>query len=314
MPNNADFSSALLRLLPDISRARDFRLYTASGRRLVDLWQLNGQAILGHTPPSVLRELKNTASRGLFAPFPSHLEGRLVKALSRLFPGRAVRLFAGDASLHQALETAGYAAGPFPDPAFPALRSLPPRPEKPSPVLWRPFLEDPPAAAAAHPATPPTEVPAQQEAAGELLIPVLPLPWAGAPLALILSKEAEARFPVSLPELLSPVILAAAARSVWDLISVLPGAVAKPVSGAQPSRETCPFPRIRKALAQSPWQRRGVYLTMRAPPSEEAYAALFRRFLDQGFLLPPGPGQPLILPGVLSSGEEAALAALLESS
>jgi hypothetical protein len=68
-----------------------------------------------------------------------------------------------------------------------------------------------------------------------------------------------------------------------------------------------------KALVQSPWQRRGVYLTLAAPLGEEAYTALFRRFLDQGFLLPPCPGQPLILPGQLSPGEEAALAALLES-
>jgi hypothetical protein len=99
------------------------------------------------------------------------------------------------------------------------------------------------------------------------------------------------------------------------LIAVLPEAAAKPArsSGAQPLREACPFPRIMKALAQSPWRRRGVYLTLAAPPGGEAYAALFRRFLDQGFLLPPGPGQPLILPGVLSPGEEAALAALVGS-
>jgi hypothetical protein len=159
-----------------------------------------------------------------------------------------------------------------------------------------------------------TEILVPREAAAEVLIPVLPLPWAGAPLALILSKEVEARFSSASPDLLSPVVLAAAVRSVWDLIAVLPGAAAKPASGAQQAREACPFPRIRKALVQSPWRRRGVYLTLVAPPGDEAYAALFRRFLDQGFLLPPGPGQPLILPGVLSPGEEAALAVLLESS
>jgi hypothetical protein len=40
-------------------------------------------------------------------------------------------------------------------------------------------------------------------------------------------------------------------------------------------------------------------------------AALFRHFLDNGFLLPPVPSQPLILPGVLSQGEEAKLAGVL---
>jgi hypothetical protein len=43
----------------------------------------------------------------------------------------------------------------------------------------------------------------------------------------------------------------------------------------------------------------------------EDYAALFRRFLDGGFLLPPGQEEPAILPGELSPGEEAKLAALI---
>jgi hypothetical protein len=39
----------------------------------------------------------------------------------------------------------------------------------------------------------------------------------------------------------------------------------------------------------------------------------FRRFLAAGFLLPPVPDSPLILPGEMSKGEEAALAAVLNS-
>jgi hypothetical protein len=42
------------------------------------------------------------------------------------------------------------------------------------------------------------------------------------------------------------------------------------------------------------------------------YPALFRRFLDNGFLLPPSPSQPAILPGELSPGEAAKLTGLLE--
>ena len=85
---------SLLREIPAVLRARDFRLYTDGGKRLVDLWQNGGAAILGHTPPSLLRELKNTASRGLYAPFPHFLEGRFLKALSSIFPGRDFRLYA----------------------------------------------------------------------------------------------------------------------------------------------------------------------------------------------------------------------------
>jgi hypothetical protein len=284
----------LLRSLPVIRRARDFRLYTEDGRRLADLWQYGGRAVLGHTPPGVLRELKNAASRGNFVPFPSYYEGRLVKALSRLFPGRTVRLYADDASLRRALLQAGYnAAAPFPDPAFPASRSLS---GKLSPVLWRPFLEE---SFRKKPLL--TDQPSSKPDAA---VPVLPLPWAGVPRVLVLSRTPldgtpEAVFPASGQDLISPFVLAAAARSVWDLIAVLP------------ERGIRKFPRLRKTLAQSPWCRRGIYLTLAGSIGEEAYAALFRRFLEKGFLLPPSPRCPLILPGELSPGEEAALAECL---
>jgi hypothetical protein len=278
------FSGAeLLRSLPRVRRARDFRLYTEDGRRLTDLWQYGGRAALGHTPAGVLRELKNVASRGLFVPFPGCYEGRLVKVLSRVFPGRAVRLYPDEASLRRALALAGYdPAAPLPDPAFAAASRPVPSPSgKPSPLLWRPFLE----------AGPDAEAP--------LLVPVLPLPLAGAPLVLVLDRTLEAAFPPSGQDPVSPAVLAAAARSVWDLIAALP------------ERGAFKFSRIRKALGQSQWRRRGVYLTRTADAGGESWAALFRRFLEKDFLLPPSPHCPLILPGELSPGEEAALAKCL---
>jgi glutamate-1-semialdehyde aminotransferase len=90
--NDNEFS--LLDLVPLVQRARDFRLYCNGDRRLVDLWQNGGAAILGHTPPAVLREIKNTASRGLYAPFPHFTENRYIKALAKIFPGRKFRLYA----------------------------------------------------------------------------------------------------------------------------------------------------------------------------------------------------------------------------
>ncbi|MDR3130857.1 MAG: hypothetical protein LBU18_04855 [Treponema sp.] len=283
--------AALLRSLPRIRRARAFRLYAEDGRRFIDLWQYGGRAVLGHTPSGVLLELKNAAARGLFAPFPGCYEGRLVKALSRIFPGKAVRLYPDEAALRRALALAGYDAGsPFPDPAF-AAASRPARPEvcraseKPAPILWRPFLEN---EAEAEPASPPASP----------LVPVMPLALAGAPQVLILDNAMETAFPVSGQDCISPAVLAAAARSVWDLIA------------AAPERGALKFPRIRKALGKSEWRRRGVYLT-RDTEDEESWAGLFRRFLEKGFLLPPSSRSPLILPGELSPGEEAALAGCL---
>ena len=83
---NDDNGRALLRLVPAVLRARNFRLYTAGGRRLVDLWLNGGAAVLGHTPPALLRELKNTASRGLYAPFPIFWRPVLSRPCPGFFP------------------------------------------------------------------------------------------------------------------------------------------------------------------------------------------------------------------------------------
>jgi len=257
---------SLLKLVPTVTRARDFRLYTDAGR-LVDLWQNNGAAVLGHTPPSLLRELKNTASRGLCAPFPHFLETRYRKALSRVFPNRSFRLYAAPPPGLETLAANGNAA------------------------LWRPFAD--PGSPLFVPENPP------------VLIPVVPgiQTWRGGlPLGLcVLAVKDETAIPPG--DFLPPVLLAVAARGIYDLIS------------AAPARANPVYPRIAKALKNSSpqnfWQRSGIYLTPRQEPTQEEWAALFRRFLENGFLLPPLPSQPLILPGILSPGEEAKLALIL---
>jgi hypothetical protein len=266
-------NNSLLRLVPPILRARDFRLYTQNGRRLVDLWQYGGAAILGHTPAGLLRSLKNTAERGLFVPLPHPQENRVIKALTVLLPDMTFRLYRSDTALRCALNAGGCSApvdAPLSDPAIPAAST---------PIRWRPFLD-----IALPPACP--------------LIPVLPLPWPDAPRVLALpSTLQDAVFPAS--ELLSPLTLAAATRSVYDLIA------------ATPARGRVHYPRIEEALTKSSWKRRGIYLYCGANVDEYAYAEIFRQFLEQGFLIPPERNQPLILPGVLSAGEEAKLAGCL---
>jgi len=259
---NNEFS--LLEQVPAVLRARDFRLYTKAGR-LVDLWQNNGAAVLGHTPPSLLREIKNTASRGLYAPFPHFMETRYHKALSRVFPDRTFRLYSGSPPGLEKIVADGDAA------------------------LWRPFTNS----------AAPLEVPESPP----ILIPVIPgiQTWrAGLPLGLcvLAIKDGAATG----GDILPPVLLAAAARGIYDLIS------------AAKARANPIYPHIAKALKnnlQNFWQRNGIYLTPKQKPSQEEWAALFRRFLENGFLLPPHPSQPLILPGVLSPGEEAKLVSLL---
>ena len=274
--------------LPVVLRARDFRLYTQGGGRLLDLWQAGGRAVLGHSPIRVFRDFKNYGSRGLFAPFPHPQEQRLARALSRLLPGRVFRFYADRLSLRSALEAAGFPRQPFPDPALPG------EPLSPGlPALWRPFLET-----EDNPRNPPVP------GACPVLVPVLP--WPLAPWVLAPESALDDRFPPSDP--LPPALLAAAARSVYDLSA----------AGKRGGRPV--YPKINRALygtsAGGPsWYCRGIYLSCAALQSAPAaWEELYRRFLDGGFLIPPGPGEALILPGSLSPGEEAKLAALLGSA
>jgi hypothetical protein len=262
---------SLLNQIPTVLRARGFRLYTNSGR-LIDLWQNGGAVVLGHTPPNILHEMKNTASRGLYAPFPHFTEDRFVKALSKLLPGYNFRLYAAPPPELASLFNCGAAS------------------------LWRPFIKAEAAFAAED----------------TLLVPVLPCihTWRnnlpiGLCVAAAKTENSKAENPLEqLPEsdILSPVLFAMATRGIYDLL-------------ASPQRGKPVLPRTAKALKNSKnWQRRGIYLSLNKEPSPEIWSGLFRQFLNAGFLLPPIPSHPLILPGELSPGEDAKLAGVLSAN
>jgi hypothetical protein len=139
--------------------------------------------------------------------------------------------------------------------------------------------------------------PFRENALLPLFVPILP--WVFSPRVLVLEKSLESRFPPG--DLLSPLILVPTARAIYDLI-----AVGK--DGGRPS-----YPRLKKALSGtgSKWQRQGIYLYRDANENED-WKQLWTHFLEKGFLLPPNSQEPLILPGILSVGEEAKLAKLLE--
>jgi hypothetical protein len=291
-PDAGKSGAALLRTLPPVLRARDFHLYTQrrreEGGRLVDLWQNGGGAVLGHKPRTVLREFKNAADRGLLSPLPHPLEKRFFKALTRLFPRRVFRVYGPGSSPAGLWKAAGLPRPVF-DPA------LPPRPgageEGAAVSLWRPFLDE----------ADPLAVP---EKGPPVLIPVLPGPgWVqgrpSGPLVLALDPAFEAEHPFPPSDLIPPAILAALTRGIYDLIA------------AAPDRGKPLFPNINAAFSRGFWRRRGIYLSPGEVPEPVLWEGIFRRFLEGGFLIPPGPGEPLILPGLLSAGEETKLAGLL---
>jgi len=244
----------ILSSVPQVLRARDYRLYLSDNKRLVDLWLNGGAAIMGHTPANQLRELKNTASRGLYAPYPHFTENRLIKALSKLLPERVFRLYAA-----------------------------PPK-ELGAVKLWRPYADS-------------------QERGDEVLIPVIPgiQTWRGGlpfGLCAVAAQNEEAVSKLPPGDKLSPVLLSLAARGIHDII-------------AAPQRGKIQYSRIAKALKTGNWQRNGIYLTLKETPDMAGWETLFNKFLEAGFLLPPSPLYPLILPGEMSDGEEAKLTAAL---
>ena len=273
----------LLRTIPNIQRARGYRLYLANGKRLTDLWLNGGAAILGHTPANLLHEIKNTASRGLYAPYPHFTKNRFLKALSALFPGRSFRLYAAPPQelMLSTLSGLTQVNEEKKERAFINFK------------LWRPYCD---------PANPFAVDDTQ------ILIPVLqgiqtwrnnmPL---GLCAAVIKNEPADSdESDIKLPpdDDLPPILTAIAARGIYDLL-------------AAPARGKPNLPKVSGALHKSRWRRMGIYLTLKKEISNEEWEVLFHKFLDAGFLLPPFQSQPAILPGELSDGEEKKLAAAL---
>jgi hypothetical protein len=287
--------SELLRLVPRIKRARGWRLYTEDGKRLVDLWQYGGKALLGHKPANIVRDIKNSAEKGLFAPFNSACEGRLERALARLFPGKEARFYTDRLSLREAFDAGGGGLSAE------------------TPVLWRPYRDE--------------KNPFAFSDMPDVFSPVIPFPLS--PEILVIEKKHAEKFPPS--DIIAPPLLAATTRAIYDLLAA-PARAIPYCSGAATGgfdHRFCSIVRYEaggvagglppaEGVAENPqgsqrggdfpllpsfpltWRREGIYIYIDAP---DDYRELFKKFLDGGFLIPPEPQEPLILPGELSAGE-----------
>ena len=181
-----DQEKARLQVLPDIQRAREFRLYGRDGSRWLDCWLDDGRALLGHRPDGLSLRLKNEIARGLYAPYPGVWEGRLGRALRRFRPGFSDwRIYESPRIAVEKLGISNGPADPLDDTDTPALE-----------VLWgRPFLDTGPET--------------------RCLFPHLPLP--GLTRAqVVLFRDSDMSAPPS--DAISPVILSALARIVDEVI------------------------------------------------------------------------------------------------
>lgn len=263
-------------LIPPVRRARAYRLYDHRGRRYLDLWQNGGHSLLGHRGLHLMSLLKNLLSRGLLADLPGAQGRQLERALAACLPGHAcVRLARGG---QEALALASLFLGrtvPEEEVFDPALD--PPQ-QGVQVARWRPLLD----------------FPSQGSGGPRVLLPVLPFAAAGAPAAACFDAEPPADFPAS--QALSPVLLAGAARCLYDL-----------------ARYRLPEWHRPDLLAGAPgWEQRGIYVRARCAPAR--YPAVFRAFLEAGVLLNPRYPGPSLLPAEASPGELAKMIRLFREN
>jgi len=276
---------ALLRLLPPIRRARDYRLYAENGARFLDLWQDGGRGALGAKGTGLGTLLKAEVDRGRAKPLPSLAEARLEKEILARWPGyAALRFYANAERAEAALARAfgqGRAFGPSGamgdrglvfDPARRGEAGAEGAGGNAPALLIRPFGEH--------------FIEEGEAAKYRAAVLLLPCPAAFAPVPLLFSRAEDA---ASLEgDLVPPMALACAYRSLREF-----AAYSKRVDEAF-------WRRADKRTARL-FERVGPFLYPRC--ASGAYAELFKAALARGVLLSPDYCLPSLIPGDFDEGE-----------
>lgn len=178
--------------IPAIKCARGYRLYDEKGNRIIDLYQNNGHALLGHRAFKVTTVLKNVISKGLIFDLPSVYEYRLKKAVKQLIPGISSVFIAGslDHGLKMISEILNTQVTEHEviDPLVETKKS--------KIIIWRPFAGN-------------------NIDSVPVIIPVLPFSIAGAPVIICFKKGYNTVFKYKTN--ISPLILAGVVRAVYNL-------------------------------------------------------------------------------------------------
>lgn len=268
-------AAALLQTVPDVRRARGYRLYTGGDRRLLDLYQEGGRALLGHRPGKLVHDTKNVLERGVLSAFPSPERARAERAVMRLvaplleaagMTDARVELLPASLVQHTQLDLS------LPDVLWDARAEDLSRGVLP---LWRPWLPDSmlPRAASA------------LRTAGAMVVR-LPLPSLFAVEAVVAASDRQldgpARVPVAEPALKAvSVVCGVLERSPVPLAHSLPG-----FAGCGPYL----------------WMET-VIGSQSSTDALQAYAERFSSFLAHDILISPDPLVPSVMPNEYSEGE-----------
>jgi len=262
--------------VPQIRRARGYRLYASNERRLLDCYQEGGRALLGHRPGKLIHDTKNVLERGMLSAFPSAEQERARRAVLHLLAPvtgasglesfDAWFLPVGSPYLAKLRTECTIRDLAFPD-APPTDRTN--EPENSAVPLWRPWLpadslNDAAAALASH---------------GRMLVRI--------PLPSLFLIEVVLAGPDGLPSLRIPPI----PEPVFKAVSVVCGVLQR-----QSQPQTPGVPGFRAC---------GPYLWMNdhASLDHDEYARRFSEFLDNDILISPDPAVPSIMPAEYSDGE-----------
>jgi hypothetical protein len=308
--------------IPEILRARGYRLYGRDGQRYTDFYQNAGFAMAGHRPEGCFQALKSSAAKGLWAEYPGLWRRRLETRLLQMFPfvdriflypdvTAAVRDLEAYSGLPvKIVETpVGFWEGPELSRSGPRGGGEEPR-ESFEVLRWRPF------------AMGKEEMSRLSEGSmGEVFIPVLPFPGSFLPVPLCRVRGGSFR---PLDE--SPGVYPWAGSIEGKVSPVLEAVLVKAASGAVRLLEH-PREDLWSRFELPGTKRFGPFLSFSLNPLD--YTELFTDMLKKGILLPPPSGMartlqtgggrkkspkilravqaPAIVPSELDEGEAAPL-------
>ncbi|MBR5927485.1 MAG: hypothetical protein IKZ79_03440 [Spirochaetia bacterium] len=275
--------------IPEINRARGYFLYTADGKRYLDMALDGGRLIMGHRQKGYGQALKNAIDKGILPSFPSPYAHRLKQAVKALFgAGCHVYLFKSEEHAKAALTKKNLDY-----------------------VLWRPLgdnqgrctcdpINDPinykPSGnmdTQKSSATPKSRLPLISDLP---VIPVLPIPVAFAPGVVVSKSELNlAEEPVS------PVILAGAVRALYNLKAFL-DKVDYSVWEKDGIAEAC----------NGKWRVELPYLYPLC--TRDQYPAVWDAFFEAGIILSCDYDTPSVLPPELSDGNRKKVLEMLGKS
>ena len=188
--------------IPEINRARGYFLYTASGKRYLDMALDGGRLIMGHRQKGYGQALKNAIDKGILTDFPSPYAYRLKQAIKALFgPDCHVYLFKSEEHANAALTSKGLEY-----------------------KLWKPMCANDSADNSGLSTRDPINDPiksATPKSGSPLLsdlpvVPILPIPFAFSPGVVVSKTELDL-----VEESVSPVLLAGAVRAIYNFKAFL---------------------------------------------------------------------------------------------